>query len=192
MTKNEIRRHNKALRNTLANDLMDEYNRKIRERLFDLDLFKECTMLFTYVSFGKEADTHEIINQALIMNKNVYVPKVEQKEINFYDIHDLESLVRSDYGILEPEGNINYRYTGLQSKNNKLMLLPGLAFDIAGNRIGYGEGYYDKYLGKYPSNEWVKLALAYDFQLTDRFDVGVDDIPADYILTPEKFIVCKI
>lgn len=191
MTKSEIRRHNKALRKELAKDLMYEYNRKIRERLYSLDVFKECTMLFTYISFGKEVATHDIINQALLMNKKVYVPKVEQNEINFYEIHDLDNLIRSDFGILEPEGNIQHKYTGFND-NNKLMLLPGLAFDIAGNRIGYGAGYYDRYLGKFPRNKWVKLALAYDFQLTDRLDAGVYDVPADYIITPDKYIICKI
>ena len=71
------------------------------------------------------------------------------------------------------------------------MLMPGLAFDIFGNRVGYGAGYYDSYLSKYPNDEWVKIALAYDFQITDRIAAGKYDIPADYIVTPDRFVICK-
>lgn len=192
MTKKEIRRSYKKIRDELTDDLMNEYNKKIRESLFSLDKFKECTILFTYVSFGKEADTHAIITKALEMNKRVYVPKVEENVMNFYEIYNLDDLIRSNYGILEPEGDIRYRYLSSPSdKEKKLMLIPGLAFDTRGNRIGYGAGYYDRYLAGYPNNEWLKIALAYDFQILEEVAVGMYDIPADYILTHDKLIICK-
>lgn len=192
MNKNEIRKHIQAVRNELTEDVLKEENRKIRERLFALECFKKSTMLFSYVSFGKEADTHEIIIMALQMNKRVYVPRVENKEMNFYEIHDLDGLIRSDYGILEPVGDIRHRYRpSSEDSKNKLMLIPGLAFDIRGNRIGYGAGFYDRYLGGYPENEWEKLALAYDFQIINNISTDIYDIPADYILTPNRFISCR-
>ena len=204
MTKNEIRRHNKELRNGLPEELMYEYNKRIRERLFALDEFIRCNMLFTYISFGKEVDTHEIINKAFQMNKQVFVPRVEYnechasqdtlmlKEMNFYQIRSLDNLVRSDFGILEPDRNNHHKYiSSLSDKNRKLMLLPGLAFDIKGNRIGYGAGHYDRYLSKFSHNEWEKIALAYNFQITDKLTVGIYDVPADYIVTPERLIICK-
>lgn len=192
MTKNEIRSQNKKIRNQLTDSLVNEYSKKIHDRLFDLDKFIKCTILFTYISFGKEVDTHEIINKALMMNKHVYVPRVEQNELNFYEIHGLDNLIKSNFGILEPDDHIHNKYVSSLSKDNdKLMLLPGLAFDKTGNRIGYGAGYYDRYLGRFPLNEWLKIALAYDFQVTNKLTVGKYDVPTDFIVTPDTFIICK-
>lgn len=203
MTRSEIRRHYRAIRNEMTNDLMNEYNKKILERLLALDLFIKCNILFTYISFGNEVDTHEIINKALQMKKQVYVPRVENKEchasqgtsmfneMNFYEIQGIDKLMRSNYGILEPDGDIRNKYVSSMSDKNKLMLLPGLAFDTKGNRIGYGAGYYDRYLGRFAQNEWKKLALAYDFQITNKLTVGIYDVPTDFIVTPDRTIICK-
>lgn len=203
MTKSEIRRNYKARRNELTSELMIEYNKRILERLFALDQFMRCTMLFTYISFGNEVDTHEIINKALQMNKKVYVPRVENKEcqasqenlmlneINFYEIQGIDNLIRSNYGILEPDSDTRDKYVSSMSDNNKLMLLPGLVFDTKGNRIGYGAGYYDRYLGKFAGDEWNKVALAYDFQIANKLTVGIYDVPVDFIVTPDRIIICK-
>ena len=203
MTKSEIRRNYKARRNELTSELMIEYNNRILERLFALDQFTKCTMLFTYISFGKEVGTHEIINKALQMNKRVYVPRVENKEcqasqdtlmlneMNFYEIQGFDNLIRSNYGILEPDSDTRDKYESSMSDNNKLMLLPGLAFDTKGNRIGYGAGYYDRYLGKFAGDEWNKVALAYDFQIANKLTVGIYDVPVDFIVTPDRIIICK-
>lgn len=191
MTKNVARILMKDKRNKLSDDLRKEYNQKIQERLFALDVFKMCSMLFTYVSFGSEVDTIAIIEKAIKMNKRVYVPKVEGKKMNFYEIFDLDGLIRSKFGILEPEGNTDI-YESSEGKNQlKLMLLPGLAFDKSGNRIGYGAGYYDRYLGSYPIDEWIKIALAYDFQIMEHLAATQYDIRTDYIITNEKLILCK-
>ncbi|HHT87865.1 MAG TPA: 5-formyltetrahydrofolate cyclo-ligase [Clostridiales bacterium] len=189
--KSRIRRKYKEKRDQLTEDLVHEYSMKVRKRLYGLQEFLNCDMLFTYISFGNEVDTHEIIRKALSMNKHVYVPRVENKNMSFYRINGFEGLVRSDFGILEPDDRIHLKYTKPLPGFKKVMLLPGLAFDKVGNRIGYGAGYYDRYLGKYPQDEWVKIALAYDFQITDRITVDIYDIPADYIITNDELIICK-
>ncbi|TAH72847.1 MAG: 5-formyltetrahydrofolate cyclo-ligase [Anaerolineaceae bacterium] len=192
MTKSEIRSQNKKIRNGLTDDQINEYSKRIHERLFALKEFIDCQVLFTYISFGSEVDTHEIISKALEMNKHVYVPRAEDNELNFYKINGFDSLIRSDFGILEPDAAIHNKYISSLSANDKrLMILPGLAFDRKGNRIGYGAGYYDRYLGNFSDKEWLKLALAYDFQITNKLTVDIYDVPADYILTPDKLIICK-
>ena len=192
MTKGEIRSQNKRKRNQLTEDLVDEYSMKIHEKLYQLEEFVKCNMLFTYISIGTEVDTHKIIRKALQMNKHVYVPRVENKELNFYRIDGIDSLIRSSFGILEPDASIDQKYaSSLSGYDKRLLLLPGLAFDKAGNRIGYGAGYYDRYLGRYSHNEWVTVALAYDFQLTDDIQADIYDVPADYIITPDEYIICK-
>lgn len=189
MTKNEIRTLMKNKRNQLQEILRGEYNKKIHDRLISLGQFKNCDILFTYVSFGSEADTINIIKTAFSMNKRVYVPKVEGREMNFYEIRSLEGLIRSKYGIAEPSGDSKPYVSSGDDTANKLMLLPGLAFDACGNRIGYGAGYYDRYMSRYP-DEWIKIGLAYGFQIMEDLPVTDRDIRADFIVTDEKLIIC--
>lgn len=189
MTKNEIRTLMKEKRNNLSHGLRREYNKSIHDKLFALDYFKKCGILFTYVSFGSEVDTIAVIEKAFIMGKKVFVPKVEGKNMNFYEIRNLNGLLKSKFGILEPEGTNPFMREKTE-KGLKLMILPGLAFDRTGNRIGYGAGYYDRYLRNYPEDEWVKIAIAYDFQIMENLPATEYDIKADYILTNGEIIIC--
>lgn len=192
MTKSEIRILMKNQRNELPKSIRNEYNANILSKLLNLNDYIECDMLFTYLSFGSEIDTIAIINNALKSNKKVYIPRVEGSYMNFYEIDDLNGLIRSKFGILEPEDNFKKKYIKpLSSEKNKLMLLPGLAFDKQGNRIGYGAGYYDKYLSQYNNDEFIKIGLSYDFQLLEHITKEQYDIGADFIVTPEKIYICK-
>lgn len=189
MTKNKIRKDLKKRRNEVALNLRKEYSNKIHEKLFAMREFQKCNIIFTYISFGSEVDTKPIINKAFQVNKKVYVPKVEGKDMDFYEIFSLDGLVRSDFGILEPDSNKDQKYDySLSDKFKKLMILPGLAFDEMGNRIGYGAGYYDRYLSRHLDKEFITMALAYDFQIIDEFPTNRYDIPVDYIITSNKII----
>lgn len=227
MTKEEIRIRQKELRKKLSAREREQLDLQIRERLIGTDAYQKCKDLFTFVSFGTEADTREIILQALRDGKRVYAPRVEGKNMEFYEIHNLTGLIPSGYGVPEPPGEDRSRfiydnivpfegilnpggqlYTENQLNNtctiqnyckpadismiyDKLMLLPGLAFDLYGNRIGYGAGYYDKYLSSHPEINFYKTALAYDFQVMDSITTEKFDIKADAVLTPTQFILCR-
>lgn len=197
MTKSEIRKSMKARRNELSETIRKEYDNDIRSKLIDLKDFRECDMLFTYVSFGSEVDTIAIIESAFKYNKKLFVPRVEANKglnMNFYEIHSIDGLIRSKFGILEPDVRTHDKYVSTEKSTNpsdkrKLMLLPGLAFDKQGNRIGYGAGYYDRYLEA--NDDFIKIALAYDFQVMEHFATNRYDISADYIITPETVYTCK-
>ncbi len=195
MTKGEIRSYIKGLRNELPVTLRNEYNRQIQEHLYALKDFKESDMLFTYLSFGSEVDTTAIINKAFEMNKQVYIPKVEDNDMNFYLIPSLDGLIKSKFGVLEPDSSIHQRYVSSLSGNNlsakKLMLIPGLAFDKSGNRVGYGAGYYDRFLGRHSQTEWIKIALAYEFQIMEQLTTNKFDIPTESVVSSEGVIKCK-
>lgn len=191
MTKNEIRRQIKNRRAEMTEEQVSDYSASIHEGLYGLSEFVDCNIIFTYISFANEVDTRQIIKEALRLNKRVFIPRVEDSELNFYEIisYSLDELVRSDFGIMEPNPTIHYRYESSSSNNDiRLMLLPGLAFDKSGNRVGYGAGFYDRYLISYPYDEWIKVALAYDYQIVDNITVDINDIPVDYIITNERII----
>ncbi len=207
MTKNEIRLKMKGLRDGLSLSERIEQSDKIRRRLFETKVYQDCSMIFSYLSFRSEVNTMDIIKTSMTDGKRVFLPKVEGKQMEFYEIHDLQGLINSQYGILEPQATEENRYQqeasmGIASKTasmshwnvmkDKLMLLPSLAVDKKGNRIGYGAGYYDRYLYEHGNeNIFYKIALAYDIQVMDEVEADTYDIKVDAILTPTKLINCQ-
>lgn len=188
MMKDEIRVRHKLLRNSISQTEHENLCKNLSTLLFQTKAYKECDLLFTYVSFGSEVDTKNIIKKAIVDGKRVFAPRVEVQNMEFYEIHELESLIYSRYGIAEPHPSKESRYKGLENEKSKLMLLPGLAFDLNGNRIGYGAGYYDRYLFTHLQTHFYKIALAFDFQIIDKIDTDEHDIKADALLSPTHFI----
>jgi 5-formyltetrahydrofolate cyclo-ligase len=222
MTKNEIRSYQKEQRDGLSSNERKNLSLMLCDKLLQSEMYRNCSSLFTYISFRSEVDTHEIIKQALKIGKKVYAPRVEPQGMDFYRIYSLEGLVPSKFGVLEPipaennkfnenladslnnEAFVNRKTTSdfdyadceLNTDNSqqrfydKLMLLPGLAFDPEGNRIGYGAGYYDSYFTSHPDIHFCKTALAYDFQVMDSIPSQSFDHKVDLILTPTRRINC--
>jgi len=193
MTKEQIRIQQKEHRNKLMADEHKTFSTAVRERLLHTEAFQKSSMIFTFVSFQSEIDTFEIIRACLSCKKRVFIPKVESWGMEFYEISGLEGLIRSKYGILEPQSDEKTRYQDGQAMRNerKLMLMPGLAFDQHGNRVGYGAGYYDRYLKQYPPAEFDKIALAYDFQVMEQVPADEYDIRVDVVITPTREFRCR-
>lgn len=223
MTKAELRLKMKELRNGLTREERLRYGEAIRRRLIGLMAWQKSNQLFTYLSFGTEVDTWGLVEEALSgvnngyehnslslipgKHKEVFVPRVEGKVINFYHITETDSLKRSKFGVPEPDESHLIPYTSRNTgasdydeedipynlgpeKAVRLMLLPGLAFDLKGNRLGYGAGYYDRYLSEHDSEGFIKVALAYDFQVLESIIAEPYDIRVDYIVTPDRIITC--
>lgn len=190
--KSVLRKEMSELRNKISTEQKFIFDEAIYQKLFDLIEEMGCEEIFTYVSFRSEIDTKKMIKSFLKMNKKIYAPKVMDKEMEFYQIKDLSSLQQSNYGIYEPDERIHSKFSRIHCNNNsKVMILPGLAFDYIGNRIGYGAGYYDRYLETNHGIPWIKIALAYDFQLLDRIKQEEYDQPVDIIITPDSIIICN-
>ena len=171
-------------RNSLVKKEIIEKSKKIENTLFNLQKYKNSKIIMFFVSFNSEVHTHDMIKQAL-NNKIVVIPKVMHKEIEPSIIIDFDNLVPSgNFGILEPIEAMK-----ISNKNIDLILVPGIAFDEEGHRIGYGFGYYDKFLRKVPKA--VKIGLAFDFQVVDKIPREMHDVPVDLIITEKRIIVCK-
>ncbi len=188
MTKELIRKEMKNKRLNLADWERQQYNAAMLTAFFTLREYSECESLFAYVSFGTEPDTHLLIQKAVQDSKKVYVPRVEGPEMEFYRVSAIEGFEVSSFGIPEPQPDLTKRYDG--TGDRQLMLMPGLAFDLHGGRIGFGAGYFDKYLAKHPSEQFCKVALAYDFQIVPCLNTEQHDIGTDIIVTPTKIIYC--
>lgn len=218
MTKSELRQKMKEHRNNLPKEEQLRYWEEIQRRLTGMELWSASTELFTYLSFGSEVDTWRFVKEALSGRINspkaVYVPRVEGKEMFFYQITGTSILKLSKFGVPEPDGSNLAPYTvrkeepklsqrGISQNGSvsdpthttanpgpKLMIVPGLAFDPYGNRIGYGAGYYDRFLTEAAGDHFIKVALAYDFQLLEKVPAEEHDIRMDYIVTPGSLIIC--
>lgn len=150
----------------------------IGHKLIHSSYYQQCTNLFCYVSHDNEVDTRSIIHQAWQDNKEVYVPKVMGKgQMFFYPITSMEDLTTGRYGILEPQPTIDH--TPIR---DSLLIMPGVVFDKDRNRIGYGGGFYDRYLAKLQERPML-IALCYNNQLVDTLKPDPYDIKPDYILT---------
>lgn len=185
MIKVDIRKNTMKLRNSLTRDELEEYSYKITNRVIKSTVYKKARSIFIYISFGSEVETRNIIEDALISGKKIYVPKTNKKikEMIAVEINNFNNMTVDKWGILEPSG-VDKNNIG---KDFDLIIMPGVAFDRNGNRIGYGGGYYDKYI--YNSRDKYRLlALAYDIQIVQNMEVEVHDIVVDYIVTEKEFI----
>ena len=182
--KNQLKQSILEKRNSLSKEEILEKSRKIKDALFNLESYKKSKTAMFFVSFNSEVNTHDMIKES-IGRKIIVVPKVVNKEIEPSVIIDLDNLIPSGkFGILEPIELMKIAY-----KNIGLVLVPGIAFDREGHRIGYGFGYYDKFLKKVPKA--VKIGLCFDFQVVDKVPREEHDVPVDLIVTEERIIECK-
>lgn len=166
-----------------------EYNRQIQQRLFQSSVWQNATHVALYCSVKHEVDTHAVIEQARGEGKLVYLPKCEpsDKRLTFYQVESFDQLETVYYGI--PEPNPAKCVKGNPEHFN-LIIVPGLVFDHQGYRIGYGGGYYDRFLQQ-QDPETPLISLAFPFQVTRQsLPVESFDIPVDQIVQPQETIVC--
>ncbi len=178
--KNVIRKQMKQLRADMTRTERFEKSMQIFEQLITVPEFKRADRIYTYVSMDNEIDTIMLIDYSLSLEKRVFVPRVSGKDMEFYEISDISELSPGYMGIYEPDINgkePDYSRTGF-------MCMPGLAFDKSYNRIGYGGGFYDRYLSV--ENKLYKAALAYEAQLLESIPAQDGDVRPDMIVTEES------
>ena len=176
-------------RKTLSKSEIKEKSTIIRKKLNSMPEFKKSKNILTYVSFNNEVDTINIIKDLLIKNeKNVLVPYVDKgKLIQISKINSFDDLEPKIFGILEPKKN---KIKKIEINKLDLVIVPGIAFDKNGHRIGYGYGYYDKFLGKLNKNA-IKIGLCFEFQIVDKIPQEKHDVPMDFIVTEKRVVKCK-
>lgn len=168
------------IRDSLNNNEKELMDNKIFNELINTDLYKRSINIFIYISFSNEINTRNIIEKAFKDKKNIFIPKVykDDKLMKAIKLNSIDELKKNSMGILEPIDDSNY----IEKENIDLIVVPGVVFDKECNRIGYGGGYYDRYLKDIKSKK-NKIALAYDLQIVDKIESEVHDIKVDYIIT---------
>ncbi|MBQ3028111.1 MAG: 5-formyltetrahydrofolate cyclo-ligase [Lachnospiraceae bacterium] len=154
--------------------------------------YQNAELLLFYVSYRSEADTRQLMKEAQEAGRNVAVPKVVGTDMVFYRITEFSQLIEGYKGILEPDIEKAELLIGVtdeqMSKNDlakhTLLFVPGCAFDEKGGRMGYGGGFYDRFMEKYP--DVLKVALAYEEQLMEEVPREAHDKPVDVIVTEKR------
>jgi len=167
----------------------EKMDKKILDEFYENKYYREAKNIFIYISYDSEINTKGIINEALKDNKKIYVPRTEFKSrfMDAVEITSLDNLIESEYGILEP----SIEEPHIEPNELDLIVVPGVAFDRNGGRMGYGAGFYDRYfkrISKDRIKKIAKLALAYDFQILEKVPMNEQDVPVNYIITEREFI----
>ena len=172
-SKKSLRDYAISLRKEITNK--KDLETKIRNNIINNKKVIDTKNILIYISKDLEVDTKELIKNLWNLNKNIYVPKVENKIIDFYKINSFKELVIGSYDILEPITNIKYKYN-----KKDLIIVPGLLFDKHNNRLGYGGGYYDKYLS---DKKLYKIGICFSTFLVDKIIIDKYDIKMDEVIT---------
>ncbi|MCM8757573.1 MAG: 5-formyltetrahydrofolate cyclo-ligase [Candidatus Omnitrophica bacterium] len=150
----------------------------IKKKLFRLKIFREAKRIMFYMAYDGEVETEEMIKESLNKGKIVSVPVCDQKRRRIIPCKIERNTIFKigPYGIKEP-----LRKIPLPIKALDLVIVPGLAFDKKGNRLGRGKGYYDRFLKKI-SSKTVSVGLAFDFQIFNHLPVSTSDVSVDRVL----------
>ena len=175
MNKQELRKAIREQKRAMTVEQIEEKSRRLGELFLASDAYKNAKTVYGYLPYNQEVRTVAMLEQAMRDGKRVAVPKCYGDEMRFIFMDDLSKVEKGYANIPEPIED-----EPIADDETALVLMPGMAFDPYGHRIGYGGGFYDKFLAKEPNHP--TLALCYDFQMVDFLETEEFDIPVDTVL----------
>ncbi|MFA5577582.1 MAG: 5-formyltetrahydrofolate cyclo-ligase [Tissierellaceae bacterium] len=189
MDKKDLRNEILRSRTQLTKEEIEKFSKLIEDRLYEMDYYKKANRIMSFVSAASEVHTHQLIKRSISIGKSMLVPFTihEPREMKASELFDFSELEVGYHNILAPKKEF-HRF--VEPSTIDLILVPGLAFAKNGYRVGYGGGYYDRFLSKIDKGV-IKIGLAFDLQIVDQVPVDDFDIPVDLIITEERTIYCK-
>lgn len=188
--KSSLRKRILALRRAQSSRHIEKKSDNIKGELFTFSTFDEAKTILFYLAVKDEVQTEKMIEESLRKDKRVVVPFIDwqRKEILPSEIKDLAKDIK--IGILKiPQPKKNF-YSPFSPASIDLVIIPGVVFDRKGNRLGFGGGFYDRFLGKL-SDITKLVGLAFELQLVDNVPSQSHDVAVDYLITEEGIIDCK-
>jgi 5-formyltetrahydrofolate cyclo-ligase len=176
--KEALRREMLKKRDSLSKEEAATLGDAIAEALFKTPRFIEAKRVAFYIAKGSEADTRMMIFRAAQARKEILIPATDHK-ITFYKFSSFTDLKPGKYGIPEPQTRTE------PSAEPDVVVVPGIVFGLCMHRLGYGKGYYDKYLSSSPA---YRIGICYDFQVVDKLPTHENDERMDEIITDKRII----
>ncbi|MCD6386283.1 5-formyltetrahydrofolate cyclo-ligase [Candidatus Sumerlaeota bacterium] len=189
-TKAELRKIFLRRRRAIPPDDKRQWDRQIFQSLVRLPLLVRANVIMTYLSLPDEVDTFRLVEYLLREGKRVVVPRIDTatKRIIPGEIKNLkDDLSQGHYKVLEPHPQ---RFRPIRIEEIQLHIVPGIVFDLKGFRIGYNQGYYDRFLATLPP-ESSTVGLTYECQLVESIPADEWDINVDYVLSEKRLISCR-
>ena len=185
--KEQMRENLRKLRAQIPPELSESACQGVWDIFRTTPEFQRAKGIGVFASVPDEINTYLILEGVLSSGKRLYLPKVVKGKthFDFYPVSDIKTLAPGTFGILEPTGLKPADWTELD-----LVLVPGLAFDRQGNRLGFGKGYYDRVLPLLKKSTLI-VGLAYSFQIVDKVPVSTEDVPVKALLSEKGFTHCK-
>ena len=175
MDKKALRAEIRAKKRAMTAQEIEEKSAALAKAFYETAEYKNAKTIYGYLPYNQEVRTTQMLAHAMADGKQVAVPKVYGDEMKFILLSDLSQVAKGYAGIPEPIAD-----GPVAADPTALVLMPGLAFDPEGHRLGYGGGFYDKFLAAEPDHP--TLALCYDFQMLPHLDTEEHDIPVDTVL----------
>lgn len=185
--KEKLRKEITDIRKKLSNFEVLEKSSIIKKKLFEMREFKQASAVLFYVSYDNEVYTHDMIKESISNGKNVMVPITDTKKhcLIISKLQKWEDLEQGSYSILEPKKDC---VKEVSIEGIDLILVPGVAFDEFGNRIGHGYGYYDNLL---KNSKALRFGLAFEFQIVKKIHAEPHDVTLNKIITEKRVINCR-
>lgn len=188
--KKQFRKEMLGRRDLLSSEKRNVWDEERNRLIQGMKEYEGAKLLLFYVSYRSEADTRYLLRQALKAGRDIAVPKVEGTELLFYRIIDMTQLVSGYRGILEPDVGraklISEAELQEYVAGQAILFVPGCAFDRRGGRMGYGGGFYDRFISRYPN--LLKVAFSYEEQIVERVPAQEHDRRVDLIITEKEII----
>ena len=175
MNKQELRSAIRARKRAMTMEEIETRSDALCQKFLESDAYRRASTLYGYLPYNQEVRTVPMLEQALRDGKKVAVPKVFGDKMKFIWLTDLTQVEKGYAGIPEPVAD-----GPVADDKTALVLMPGLAFDPEGHRIGYGGGFYDKFLAGEPGHPTI--ALCYPFQVFPHLETEAHDLPVDIVI----------
>lgn len=177
---NDIRKTFIQKRDSLSKAYIEEHSLIIKDKLTSLDVYDKANNILLYAAYKSEVLTLPIFEDAIKRGKDVYFPLVEGEKMHFIKVSEYVSLKEGYKGILEPEYNPLLLYEDSTCASvSDVIIVPGTCFSPSGARMGYGKGYYDRFLS---NNKLIKIGICFDIQLTNDIIQKEHDVKMDIMI----------